>query len=131
MPYETVDRGKIEEMVKEFYSIVLKDDILGPIFVKSLGADLNGGRWYEHLTTLYNFWELVMTGKTGYGGHPYPAHAFIGPLYPETFERWLEIFHEVVHRFFVQEIADKFYKKANILAEQFMENLGLNDDEDD
>lgn len=131
MPYDSVDRGKIEEMVKEFYSLVLQDDILGPIFIKKLGNNINNERWYEHLNTLYNFWLLVMTGKSGYGGHPYPAHAFLGPLYPETFERWLEIFHGVVNKFFVPEIADKFYKKAEILAEQFMDNLGLNDDDED
>jgi len=131
MPYDTVDRGKIEEMVREFYTIVLKDDLVGPIFIKALGNDLNNGKWYEHLNTLYNFWTLMMTGKTGYGGHPYPPHAFIGPLYPETFERWLELFHEVVYRLFVPEIAEKFYKKAEVLAEQFMDNLGLNDEEED
>jgi len=131
MLYDTVDRGKIEEMVREFYTIVLKDDLLGPIFIKALGDDLNNGKWYEHLNTLYNFWVLMMTGKPGYGGHPYPPHAFIGPLYPETFERWLKLFHEVVYRLFVPEIADKFYKKAEVLAEQFMDNLGLNDEEED
>lgn len=131
MPYDSVDRGNIEEMVKEFYTIILKDDVVGPIFIKALGDDMNKGKWYEHLQTLYNFWILMMTGKTGYGGHPYPPHAFIGPLYPETFERWLEIFHEVVHRYYVPEIADKFYKKAEMLAEQFMDNLGLNDEDED
>lgn len=131
MLYDTVDRGKIEEMVREFYTIVLKDDLVGPIFIKALGNDLNNGKWYEHLNTLYNFWVLMMTGKPGYGGHPYPPHAFIGPLSPEMFERWLEIFNEVVHRFFVPEIADKFYKKSEVLAEQFMDNLGLNDEEED
>ena len=131
MPYDTVDRGKIEEMVHEFYTIILKDDLVGPVFIKALGNDLNNGKWYEHLQTLYNFWILMMTGKIGYGGHPYPPHAFIGPLNHEMFERWLEIFDEVVHRYFVPEIADKFYKKAEVLAEQFMDNLGLNDEDDD
>jgi len=131
MPYDTVDRGKIEEMVREFYTIILKDDLVGPYFIKALGDDLDNGKWYEHLNTLYDFWLLMMTGKFGYGGHPFPPHAFLGPLYPETFERWLKIFNEVVHRFFVPEIADKFYKKADVLAEQFMDNLGFNDDEDD
>ena len=51
MPYDSVDRGKIEQMVREFYTIVLKDDILSPIFVKALGNDLNNGKWYEHLNT--------------------------------------------------------------------------------
>ncbi len=131
MPYDTVDRGKIEEMVHEFYAIILKDDLVGPVFIKALGNDINNGKWYEHLQTLYNFWILMMTGKTGYGGHPYPPHAFLGPLTPEMFERWLEIFNEVVHRYFVPEIADKFYKKADVLADQFMDNLGLNDEDDD
>ncbi len=131
MPYDTVDRGKIEEMVREFYTIILKDDLVGPYFIKALGDDLDNGKWYEHLNTLYDFWLLMMTGKFGYGGHPFPPHAFLGPLYPETFERWLKIFNEVVHRYFVPEIADKFYKKADVLAEQFMDNLGFNDDDED
>ena len=55
MPYDTVDRDKIDQMVREFYDLVLKDDILGPIFTKSLGDDLNGGKWHEHLNTLAAF----------------------------------------------------------------------------
>jgi len=131
MPYNTVDRPEIEIMIREFYSRILKDETVGPYFVKALGNDLNGPKWYEHFNTLYNFWVLIMTGKRGYGGDPYPPHAFIGKLYPETFERWLEIFHEVVYEYFTPEIADKFYKKAEILADQFMDNLGVNDEDDD
>lgn len=131
MPYDTVDRGKIETLVREFYADVLKDDILAPIFIKALGNDLKNGKWHEHHNTLYNFWMKMMTGEAPYRGHPFPPHAFLGPLYPETFERWLKLFHETVYRLFVPEIADKFYRKAEILAEQFMENLGLNDEDDE
>lgn len=131
MPYETVDRDNIKAMVRDFYAIILKDDSLGPIFIKALGDDLEGGKWIEHFHTLDDFWALMMTGRRGYGGDPFPPHAFIGPLTTENFDHWLELFHEVVYRLFVTEIADKFYKKAEVLAEQFIENLGLNDDEDD
>ena len=131
MPYDTVDRGKIEEMVRQFYGTVLKDDLLAPIFIKSLGNDLNNGKWYEHLHTLYKFWDLMMTGQRGYGGDPFPPHAFIGPLTREMFERWLELFKETLDELFIPEIADKFYKKADVLAGQFMDNLGLNDEDDD
>jgi hemoglobin len=131
MPYDAVDRSNVEEMVRDFYAQVLKDEMLGPIFVKKLGTDINGARWYEHLQTLYNFWMLMMTGERGYGGHPFPSHAFLGPLTPETFARWLELFHGTVHRYYELEIADKFYKKADMFATQFMDNLGLNDDDDD
>jgi hemoglobin len=132
MLYDSVDRGKIEKMVREFYALVLKDEMVGPYFIKALGDDLKNGKWYEHLHTLDRFWLLMMTGERGYWGDPFPPHAFIGPLYPETFERWLKLFHEVVYRLFVPEIADRFYKKAEILAEQFMENLDIDgEDEDD
>jgi hemoglobin len=91
---------------------------------------LSNGKWHEHLNTLYKFWDLMMTGKRGYGGDPFPPHAFIGPLNRETFERWLQLFQKTVNELFVPEIANKFFTKANKLAEQFIENLGI-DDEDD
>lgn len=131
MPYDSVDRPSIERMVREFYTDVLQDDILGPIFIKALGNDLKNGKWHEHLNTLYNFWMQMMTGESPYQGHPFPPHAFLGPLHRETFERWLELFHATVYRLFVPEVADKFYRKADILAEQFMDNLGINDDDDE
>ena len=132
MPYDTVDRGTIEKMVREFYAIILKDDVVGPYFIKALGNNLDNAQWYEHLNTLVRFWLLMMTGeRNGYWGDPFPPHAFIGPIYPETFERWLKLFHEVVYRLFIPEIADKFYNKAEKLAEQFIDNLGINDEDED
>jgi len=131
MPYDTVDRENIQEMVREFYDLVLKDDILGPIFTKSLGDDLSGGKWHEHLNTLASFWLLMMTGVSRYQGDPFPPHAFLGPLTAESFDRWLELFEGVVNRLFVPEIASSFYKKADILAKQFRYNLSIDDDEDD
>ena len=131
MPYDTVDRDNIKQMVREFYAIILKDDILSPIFIKALGEDLSNGKWIEHFHTLDDFWVLMMTGKRGYGGDPFPPHAFIGPLYLEHFERWLKLFHEVVYQMFAPEIAEKFYKKAEKLAEKFIDNLGINDEEEE
>ena len=130
MPYDKVTIDSIREMVRDFYAHILRDDILGPIFIKSLGDDVNSGKWPEHLHTLDRFWGLMMSGQKGYMGNPFPAHALLSPLYRETFERWLALFHEVVYRLFVPEIAAKFYKKADILAEHFMDNLGINDEEE-
>ena len=73
----------------------------------------------------------MMTGKKGYGGDPFPPHAFLGQMYRETFERWLELFKETVNRLFAKEIAEKFYYKADVLAEQFIDNLGIDDEDDD
>jgi hemoglobin len=131
VPFETVDRDNIRRMVYEFYSLVLKDEILGPFFTRALGDDMEGGKWHEHLYRLDEFWMLLMGHASSYQGDPTPAHAFIGHLTPESFERWLELFHGVVYRLFVQEIADKLYKKAEIVAAQLRANLGVDDDDDD
>ncbi|MDH5464064.1 MAG: group III truncated hemoglobin [Thiovulaceae bacterium] len=131
MPYDTVDRGTIEAMVKKFYGTVLEDELLAPIFIRSLGDDLKNGKWHEHLNTLYKFWDLMMTGQRGYGGDPFPPHAFLGLNEPEPFERWLELFKATVNEMFIPEIADKFYAKADRLANIFMENLDINDEEDE
>jgi len=131
MPHEFVDRENIREMVYAFYSLVLKDDILGPIFTRVLGDDMAGGKWHEHLHRLDAFWLLLMGHASLYQGDPTPAHAFIGGLTPESFERWLELFHGVVHTHYVPEVADKLDKKAHIVAVQLRENLGIDDNEDD
>jgi len=131
MPLDVANADNIRIMVRDFYAIILKDDMLSPIFTKALGDNLNGGKWSEHFNTLDSFWILMMVGAPGYNGDPFPPHAFLGPLSNEHFERWLELFHEVVYRLFIPEIADKFYRKAEILAAQFIDNLGINDDEDD
>ena len=125
-----VNRGTIETMVRQFYATIIKDDIVGPYFIRALGSDLKNDKWYEHFNTLDRFWLMMMNGEDGYWGDPFPPHAFIGELYPQTFERWLKLFRQTVSDLFIPEIADKFYKKAEILAERFMEYLEVGEEED-
>ncbi len=126
-----VDRGSIERMVRSFYEMLIKDDLVGPFFIKALGDDLKNDKWYDHFRTLDNFWLMMMTGERGYMGDPFLPHVFIGRLTEETFERWLELFNKHIHEHFIPEIADKFYKKSEILAKQFMVQLEIGDEFDD
>lgn len=129
--YDTLTIENIREMVRDFYAHVLRDDRLAPIFIRSLGDDLDSTKWRTHLRTLDTFWGVMMSGQRSFVSDPFPAHAFLGTLTPKDFGRWLKLFHEVVYRLFVPEIGNKFYKHANILAERFMDNLGLYDEEDE
>jgi len=131
MPYDVIDRESIKSMVHDFYSKILQDALLGPIFTRALGDDLSKGKWLEHFGTLDSFWLMIMTGKRGYNGDPFPPHAFLGPLEHEHFEIWLKLFKETVSEFYTPELAAKFYRKADILATQFIENLGIDDEDDD
>ena len=131
MIQDTVDRETVAKMVRHFYAAILEDEILRPYFVRKLGEDFTGTRWENHLKILDNFWMKMMTGRAGYQGDPFPSHAFIGQMYPETFEQWLKLFKVTINQFFVPEIADKFYRKADILAEQFMQYLEIGKYADD
>ncbi|WP_309497948.1 group III truncated hemoglobin [Sulfurovum sp.] len=131
MLHDTVDRGNVEKMVRSFYAMIVQDDLVGPFFVRALGSDMKNDKWYEHYITLDKFWLMLMNGEPGYTGDPFGPHAFLGDLSPETFERWLQLFDEHIRKLYVPEIADKFYKKAEILANQFMERLAFTGEEDE
>lgn len=131
MAYDIANAETIREMVYEFYAHILKDEMLGPIFIRVLGDDMQKGKWPEHLQRLDAFWMLMMNGFSSYQGDPTPAHAFIGQLTPESFDRWLELFESVVNEMFVPEVSEKFIKKAHIVSNQLRSNLGVDDDEDD
>ena len=123
-----VDRGNVERMVRSFYAMLIKDDLVGPFFIKALGNDLKNDKWYEHHRTLNNFWLMMMTGERGYTGDPFLPHVFIGELTVETFDRWLALFDKHIHEHYVPEIAEKFNKKAEILAKKFMQGLEIGDE---
>jgi len=131
MKTSEVDLESIEIMVRSFYAILIKDDLVGPFFIKALGKDLDSGRWREHYGTLDSFWLLMMTGEEGYRGDPYMVHAFMGKLTVEVFDRWLEIFQKHVHSQFTPEIADKFYIKSQTIARRFMQGLEIGEFEND
>ena len=130
MLFDVVDRVTVEKMVRQFYETIIKDDLVGPFFIRALGNDFKSYEWHEHLNTLNNFWLMMMNGEKNYWGSPFPPHAFLGYLSPETFQRWLKLFRETVDELFIPQIADKFYVKGEVLANQFQEYL-QDEDEDD
>ena len=131
MPYDNVDRSSVKEMIRAFYAAIMNDTLLEPVFSKALGPDITKGKWTEHFTTLDNFWLMMMTGERGYGGHPFPPHVFIGPLTREHFEHWMALFKETTSEYFIPEIAEKFYKKADVLADYFIKNLDIDGEDED
>lgn len=120
-----VKRTNVEKMVRTFYAMLVKDELVGPFFIKALGNDLQNKQWQEHYKILDNFWLMLMTGEKSYTGDPFLPHVQIGQLHEETFERWLELFNIHVHQLYVPQTAEKFYKKAEILAKKFMQGLEI------
>jgi hemoglobin len=133
MQNSLISKENIALMVREFYAIILKDEMLNPYFTKPLGTDLTNEKWQAHFDTLDSFWLTMMTSDQTYKGSPFPPHKLIGTLYLETFERWLELFSATVHKYYIPEIADSFYEKADVMAQFFIKKLkvkNMNDTEE-
>lgn len=94
-------------MVETFYERVRDDASLGPIFERSLRAP-----WPEHLDRMVDFWATVLLGVPRFEGNPVARHRAIAELQPEHFDRWLELFREVLDELFPEHIATDIYTRA-------------------
>lgn len=112
-------------LVTQFYAKILKDDIVGPIFIAKLGDDMNSEHWVHHLESILNFWTSLAFGERNYNGNLFLPHTKLGKLKRETFERWLKLFAETLDEVYIPGIAEKFKERSMIIAGNFMRNLGI------
>ncbi len=134
MQSDAIDRASLQGMIRDFYGKLIKDDLVGPYFIRALGSDQKGPKWLEHFWTLDKFWMHMMEGEEGYRGDPFVPHLMIGELYTETFDRWLELFRETAYEHYTPEVAEKFINKAETLATRFkafLEVRSIHDEDDD
>jgi len=122
---QSIDRGSIEKLIRQFYEKVLEDDLIGIFFHRALGHNLNSPKWYEHLNTLNNFWFSLMTGEGRYMGDPFMPHLFLGELTPEMFDRWLVLFRQTAEETHDHALALSLYGKAKALSKRFMTDLEI------
>ena len=119
------DINDIRLFVNEFYKKVETDDLLGSVFSKAID-----GYWQPHLDKMYAFWNAVLFAGRGYVGNPFSKHAPLN-INPEHFERWLQLFSEVIDGHFEGPVAEDAKKRAGLMAEIFMAKLqGMKGDPD-
>ena len=122
---DTIDRASIEKLVRMFYKNILKDELLSPFFIRTLGDDLKNDKWYEHLITLDNFWLSLLTGEGRYMGDPLLPHIFMGQLAPEHFELWLKLFRQTLDVVFTPTVVIQVFGRAKALSTRFMVDLEI------
>ncbi len=120
-----VNRENLSQMIRTFYKMILADKTVNPYFIMALGNDPESQEWQEHYKILEDFWLMLMTGEKVYTRDAYEPHENMAELYRETFERWLELFDEVVHLYYTPKLAQKFYKRAEVLSRKFMQWLDI------
>ncbi len=124
-----VNRENLAPMIRTFYRKILQDKVVNPYFIMALGKDLESQAWQRHYEILEDFWLMLMTGERVYTRDAYTPHEEIGELYAQTFERWLELFDEVLHLYYTPQLAQKFYKRAAVLSKKFMQWLHIDSSE--
>ncbi|MDX1739214.1 MAG: group III truncated hemoglobin [Alphaproteobacteria bacterium] len=115
MKQNDINDETIKNLVDSFYSKVIDDKLIGPLFIKHIGAQLDD--WEGHLKTMYRFWASVMNGTGQYKGNPHMVHGrFATEAHSNFFERWLDLWFQTVDELFEPETAQKFKKKAEMIA---------------
>ncbi len=122
---DTISEKSIERMVRTFYPMVLKDDLVGPFFVEKLGSDISSDIWEEHLVLISHFWAFAALGDEKYTGRPMAPHFGMKGISRKAFEQWLKLFAEAVDKVYLPERGVYFKTKSANIAENFMRNLGL------
>ena len=121
----TINDENIEKLVRTFYPMVLKDDLVGPFFVEKLGDDINSDIWEEHLVLISQFWAFVALGDERYTGQPMAPHFEIEGISRKAFEQWLKLFAEAIDKVYVPGSGEYFKLKSTDIAANFMRNLEL------
>ena len=123
--HNTITKENINEMVKAFYSKILKEDgEVAQVFKSKLGDDINNEEWQEHIVILTKFWCMIGLQDTEYQGNPLRAH-FDLPLSREKFGEWLVMFFQVIDTLYEPEQGMLFKTRAENIASNFMRNLQL------
>lgn len=107
----------IKLLVDSFYDRVQKDELLGPIF--------NGviqNNWKEHLEKMYRFWQTILLEDYTYSGRPFPPHRHL-PVEELHFNRWKELFSDVVYSHFKGDKANEAICRADKMATMFLSKI--------
>ncbi len=111
---EIENRKDIEFLVDEFYRHVVKDEVIGFFFTEVIELDFR-----EHMPIMYDFWESNLLGTMTYKGNPMTKHILLNQkasLTPEHFQRWLQLWEEIIAKHFKGTIAQDALKRAQQIA---------------
>ena len=111
---EITTQDDVNHLVSQFYSKVLKDELLSPHFA---GIDLE-----HHLPRIAAFWALILIDQEGYKGNVFDKHAHL-KIDNRHFDRWVELFSQTVDEYFTGEKAELAKQRGKLLQYTFMSKL--------
>ena len=116
MPNDILTRADIALLVDDFYSAVLKDNMLGPFFAHVDFA--------HHKPRMVHFWSFVLLDEPGYTTNIFDKHAHM-PLTAEAMNRWTSLFEKTARAHFAGEKTEQAILRAKTIAWTFTEKMKL------
>ena len=107
-------RENIEQFVDSFYSRVLADEHLAPIFLDVATIDLA-----VHLPHIKDYWCKLLLGEKAYQRHTMNIHRQLHgkqPLKAGDFQRWLTLFNATLDEGFAGERSERARQVAASIA---------------
>lgn len=104
---DAITEQQIRAMVETFYERVRDDAELGPVFER-----YKQGTWSEHMDRMVDFWSSVLLGSGRYQGNPLAKHRAIPELRSDHFDRWLDLFAEVLASTLPEHVATDILARA-------------------
>ncbi len=117
MKSDIKDLQDIKKLVDTFYARVQQDSLLGPIFESKLE-----GRWPEHLSKMYSFWQTVLLEDYTYSGRPFPVHATL-PVGQDHFNQWISLFSGTLDELFEGEKVEEAKWRGAQMAKMFLSKI--------
>ena len=105
---EIENRADVYKLVSEFYKMVRKDDLLGPIF----NHHLTDEQWPPHIEKLTDFWVTSLFGEACFKGNPSQAHIKVDKylnhgMDKNHFNRWLQLWAATIDSLFEGALANR------------------------
>ena len=107
----------IDRFVDTFYSKLLNDEELAPIFIDIAKVDLT-----VHLPIIKSYWAKLLLGDKTYQRHTMNIHRVVHSkqkLTEDNFNRWLAFFEATIDSMYVGCCADR----AKLLAATIASNM--------
>lgn len=106
MKKDITDKNDITFFVERFYTKVLQDELLSPLFTHV--------HFKEHLPKMIHFWSFVLLDEPGYKTDVTRVHLNM-PLTKDLFDRWITLFNHTIDENFDGFNADKAKQRAFLM----------------
>lgn len=109
--HPSITAQQISELVERFYTRVMDNERLSPIFAKHAGK-----HWNQHLDTMKRFWRSVLLRTGEYKGKPVVVHQKLDAIGTDDFAVWLSLFTATSQEIFTTEASALVVQSAERIA---------------